>query len=134
MAGQADVNIVSIAPGDPGGDNKQLFMFKAPTDSKGGGISIQSASAVNGAATAGGTSFTLQLLKYSTAGTPAVNGTITTTAIGGSTDDWAASVPKDFTINTPFVDAGEYVVVDYQEETAGNPTNLVIQVHYIMGK
>ena len=131
----ADTHIVSIPVPDPGGDNKQLYAFRAPLDAQGGGVTLVGAYAVNGAATAGGTTFTYALHKYSTAGTPAVNGTIAA-AIGGTTDYWAVGVPKTFTISSSyaFIDAGEWVVVDYQEENSGNPTNSHIVLQYVMGK
>lgn len=129
-----NVTIASIPVPDPGGDNKQLFLFKAPENARGGGITIIDAEAHNGATTSGGTTFTYQLLKYSNAGTPALNGTIST-VLGGTTDYWAAGVPKAFTLSTNvFIDAGEWVVLDYQEVAAGNPTNSHINLHYVMGR
>jgi len=91
--------------------------------------------AVNMAATAGGTSFTLALHKYSNAGTPAVNGTISDT-IGGSADEWADSVPKEFTIDSDysFLDADEWLAVAYAEENSGNPTRAYITIKYEVGK
>lgn len=128
-----EVKIVSFPIADPGGDNKQLFLFKAPEDAKGGGITIIDAEGLNTAATGVGTTFTYQLLKYSNAGTPALNGTISD-ILGGTAAPWAANVPKQFTISAGFVDAGEWVVLDYQEITAGNPTLSWINIHYVMGK
>ncbi len=128
-----DVHIVSIPVADPGGDNKQLFAFRAPSDALGGGITVIGISGVNGAATNAGTTFTLQALKYSNAGTPAVNGTISN-AIGGTAAPWADAVPKDFSPTHTFMDAGEWLVLDYQEIAAGNPTNFMLNVHYVMGR
>ena len=64
-----EVMINSFQLGDPGGDNKQLLLFKAPSDALGGGITIVGGSAVNGGALTAGTVFTLALHKYSSAGT-----------------------------------------------------------------
>ena len=127
--------VVSFHVPDMGADNKKMFAFQAPEDAEGGGITILGASVVNGAATGAGTSFGLALHKYSNAGTPAVNGTIAA-EIGGTVDPWADGVPKDFTISSTynFVDAGEWVVVQYEEYTAGNPTNCAMNIRYIMGK
>lgn len=121
--------------GDPGADDKQLFAFKAPSDALGGGCRLLQAYAVNNAATAGGTTFTLQLIKYSNAGTPAANGTISA-AIGGTADYWADSVPKAFTIDSDysFFDAGEYLVIDYQEVAAGSPTAGSVMLLFQVGK
>ena len=128
-----EVHVVSVPIPDPGADNKQLYLFKAPDDAYGGGITIVDAFAQNNANTGSGTTFTYQLLKYSSAGTPALNGTISA-VIGGTTAPWVANVPKEFTISTPFVDAGEWVVLDYQEITAGSPTISHVNIHYVMGK
>jgi len=127
-----NVNIVSLPIGDPAGADV-LFAFQAPLNAKGGGITIQAASIVNGAATSGGTSFTGQLLKYSNAGTPAVNGTISD-ILGGSADEWADAVRKLFAISAGWVDAGEWVVFNYVEENSGNPTNAICNIHYTMGR
>lgn len=130
------MNIVtqSIYIGDPGAADTMLVL-QAPSDDIGGGIRILEAMAVNHAATAGGTSFTLQMLKYSSAGTPAVNGTITA-SIGGSADEWADSVPKEFTIDSDysFLDADEWLAIKYAEENSGNPTRCYVQVKYAVGK
>ena len=121
---------------DPGGDNKQLFVMKAPLDAQGGGLRIVDAYAVNGAAANAGTSFSLALHKYSNAGTPAVNGTIAAAIGGTAATVWADAVPQQFTIDSDysFLDAGEWLVIDYQEDTAGNPTNCYVCVQYLVGK
>lgn len=134
MAG-FNVNTVTVALGDPAGNDKQLFALQAPSDAHGGGLTIVDASIVNGAATTSGTSFSLALHRYSNEGTPAVNGTIAA-AIGGTATPWAAGVPQNFTLDADytFVDAGEWVVLQYNEQTAGNPTNATATIHYVMGR
>ena len=129
-----DVKILSIPISDPEGADT-LLLFKAPTDSQGGGIRLLAAEAVNHAATGSGTSFSYALHKYSNAGTPAVNGTISDT-IGGTASPWADSVPKSFTLDSDytFIDAGEWVALSYVEQTNGAPTNGVISLKYVMGK
>lgn len=113
---------------DPGADNKQEIVFTAPTDALGGGVRILSGRATTMTTLSGaGTTFTLALHKYSNAGTPAVNGTIAA-AIGAS--GWAAGVPQAFTIDSDysFLDAGESLVIDYQELATVAPglTNITI--------
>lgn len=127
--------VSSVIP-DPAGDNKKLFLYKAPSDSLGGGVRVLSASAVNGAATNAGTSFSFALHKYSNAGTPAVNGTIAPAIGGTAATIWADAVPQAFVVDSDqaFLDAGEWLVLDYQEDTAGNPTNAVVTVHLQFGK
>ena len=142
MAESWDTKILSYALGDPGGDNKQLFLLRAPSAAFGGGITILSGEAVQGAAVAnslgvGGTTFTLALHKYTNAGTPAVYGTIAA-AIGGTAVGWGAGVPNAFTITTSgstnYLSPGEWLVLQYNEINAGNPTNGFAQLKYVMGK
>ena len=135
-----EVHVVTVALGDPGANNKQLFVFKAPSADNGGGVRILEATAVNGASIAnslgvGGTTFTLALHKYSSAGTPVVNGTIAA-AIGGTAVGWTAGVPQTFTLNSTYsyISAGEWVVLQYNEINAGNPTNGFAHIRYQMGK
>ncbi len=130
-----DVHTVTVALGDPGGDNKQLYVLKAPPDAAGGGITVVGASIVNGAATGAGTSFSFALHRYSSAGTPALNGTVAA-ALGGTASPWASGVPKAATIDSSynFLDAGEWLVLQYNEQTNGNPTNGFATIQYVMGR
>lgn len=124
---------ISIPVADPGADDKQIFLYKAPSDSQGGGVRVASAWAENGVALAGaGTTFTYQLLKYASNGT-VCNGTVSN--ILGSDTQWAAEVPQAFTIDSSysFLDAGEYLVLDYQELNAGNPTLSTVGVNLMVG-
>lgn len=127
--------VSSVIP-DPGADNKQIFLYRAPSDSLGGGVRVLSAYASNGVTMGAGTSFSYQLLKYSSAATPVVNGTITAAIGGTAATFWTAGVPQAFTVNSDyaFLDAGEWLVLDYQEDTSGNPTNSVVTVNLQVGK
>lgn len=127
---------VSTVIPDPGGDNKQLFLYQAPTDLLGGGVRVLAATATNGATHGAGTSFSYALHKYSSAGTPAVNGTIAAAIGGTAATFWTNAIPQSFTIDPAysFLDAGEWLVLDYQEDTNGNPTNSVVTVTLQMGK
>ena len=135
-----EVHNVTVALGDPGADNKQLFVLKAPSDANGGGLRLLSgnvvvATSITNSLGVGGTTFTLALHKYSGAGTPAVNGTIAA-AVGGTAVGWTANVPQAFTLNADysFVDAGEWVVLQYNELNAANPTGGYAVLHYVMGR
>lgn len=134
MAGVLDVHIASYAVADPTADNKKLFLLRAPDDDNGGGIRLVGAYAVNEAALAGaGTTFTFALHKYSSAGTPAVNGTISNTI--GSATQWEALVPQEFTLDSDysFIDAGEWVVLQYNELNSANATRATVVLQYVMG-
>ena len=49
---------------------------------------------------------------------------------------WTAGVPQTFTLNSTYsyISAGEWVVLQYNEINAGNPTNGFAQLKYVMGK
>lgn len=127
---------ITVPVPDPGADDKQIFLYQAPTDALGGGVRVLSATAVNGAATGAGTSFSYALHKYSSAGTPAVNGTIAPAIGGTAATIWADAVPQAFVVSETyaFLDAGEWLVLDYQEDNASAPTNSTVTVNFAMGK
>ncbi len=127
---------VSTLIPDPGADNLKLWVYKAPTAALGGGVRILSAHATVGVATGAGTSFSLALHKYSSAGTPAVNGTIAAAIGGTAATYWTAGVPQAFTIDADysFLDAGEWLVLDYQEDNALAPTCVAFTAQMQMGK
>ncbi len=137
-----DIKTVTIFPGDPGGDNKQLFVMRAPTAAHGGAVTILAAEAVQAGTAAlshgvGGTTFTLALTKYTNAATPAVYGTVAA-SIGGTAQGWGAGRVQEFTISTSGtanqLSAGEFLVAQYNEVNAGNPVNLALIVRYTMGR
>lgn len=137
----AEVHTVSLTLGDPGADNKQIGWFRAPLDAVGGGITITAAwvtlgNSVTNSLGVGGTTFTLALHKYSNAASPVVNGTISSAAVGGTAVGWTANVPQVLGLNAGqvFVDAGEYVVWQYNEINNGNPVNGVANFQYQMGR
>lgn len=132
---------ITINLGDPGADNRQVYAFKAPTDDHGGGVRLLEASAVSTTTLAlsqgvGGTTFTLGLRKYSSAGTPVVNGTVSTNTVGGTAVGWTAGVPQTFTLDDDytFLDAGEWLVVQYNEVNSGNPVAVQVDLILANGK
>jgi hypothetical protein len=131
-----DTKCIAFRIGDPGADNKQLYVFEAPDAGHGGGLRILQASACEDAAPGSGTSFSLALHRYSSAGTPAVNGTIAAAIGGTAATEWASGVPQSFTISETysFLNAGEWLVIDYQEDDGGNPTNCCVNIWYTLGK
>jgi hypothetical protein len=142
MSEVLDTHIVTYALGDPGADNKQLFLLRAPSAAKGGGLTIMGAEAVQAGTAAlshgvGGTTYTLALHKYTNAATPAVYGTVAA-AIGGTATGWGAGRVAEFTIDQAgtlrYISAGEYLVLQYNEVNAGNPLNASVIVRYCIGK
>ena len=130
-----DVITLSIPLAAAAGDDTSIYALKAPSAALGGGLRILDAYAVDDAATTSGTSWAVALHKYSSAGTPAVNGTIAA-AVGGTADPFAAGVPKQFTISDTygFLDAGEWLVIEKTEDNSSDPTVGVVVVHYVRGK
>lgn len=130
-----DTRITTVILPDGAANGALFTILKAPTDAHGGGLRLLAASAVEQASgQTSGTAYALQLLKYSSAGTPAVNGTIAAN-IGGTASPLAAGVPQAWTLDDDytFIDAGESVVVKYSEQNTTNPTQCSIIVEYLVG-
>lgn len=139
MAETLDVHVVSYPLPDTAtgwqGDDVKGHILKAPLNGEGGGITIVRAYAVNQAATGAGTSFSLALHNYDTHGTAlkSSGGTVAA-AIGGTASPWAAGVPKEFTLSNPYLGAGEWLVLDKQEDNSSDPTRGVVVIEYVMGR
>ena len=104
MAESWNTEILTYALGDPGADNKQIYLLRAPSAAYGGGITILSGEVVQGGTVTnslgvGGTTFTVALHKYTNAATPALYGTVAA-SVGGTAQGWGAGVPNAFTIST----------------------------------
>lgn len=117
------------------GDNVQQRILRAPDADDGGGLTLLAAYAVNEAATTSGTAFSLALHNYGTAGTAikASGGTVAA-AIGGTADVFVAGAPKAFTLSNAFLAAGEWLVLDKQEDSSSDPTRGVVVIEYLLGK
>jgi hypothetical protein len=124
--------------GDHDDDDTTLFALKAPAAGSGGGLTILEAYVVEDELEADqgvGTAWAVALHKYSSAGTPALNGTIAA-AVGGTADLWVAGVPKTFTIDADyaFVDAGEWVAIEKTEENSNDPNQAVVIITWVRGR
>jgi hypothetical protein len=120
-----DVHIVSTDIGALAG-TAVWPLFLVPT--YGGGISILGGHAAQG----GSVNSSLRLVTLGAAGT-AADGTITSTAIGGTATPFANGVPKAFTISTAFVPAGKYVGVEETGVVACN-ARCAVSLSYVMGR
>lgn len=78
-----------------------------------------------------GTGIALTLLDYGTAGT-AVEGTVSS-ALGGTTVTWTANTPKTFTISEGTMDAGDYLMLKYDETGTIAPLNVTVGIEYVIG-
>jgi hypothetical protein len=102
-------------------NNATRLGFQVPTST--GGITI-----TNVALEQAGTG-TYRLVTLSNVGTPAVNGSVTTTAFGGTV---TAGVVVAATIADGWVAGGEWVGVT--ETNIGTPTRARISISYVMGR
>lgn len=102
-----------------------IFAFQAPSSTQGGGVTIEDLTIMNSAA--GTISFTFK--KYSSAGTPALNGTVAST--GGTV---AANVPLACTMGpNNYLSSGEWLQIAWSG--GGTPAaDSRIVGHYKMGR
>lgn len=125
---QAPVVITFDVAYDPAADETYAF-FKVPTGRQ---FTILSACAMVpndvGASTAN--YFTVALQNGGTAGT----GTTAVAAAIGGTAGWTGMVPKDFTLTTDELTAGQVLKVAYDETGSGTFTQLGIQVVGVWGE
>tara|TARA_R110000868_G_scaffold34930_9_gene125590 strand:- start:524 stop:910 length:387 start_codon:yes stop_codon:yes gene_type:complete len=113
-------------------DADDVIVLKVP--SFGGAITLVDAYGVNHATTSGTASFTLQLIKRSTAGT-VVQGTVGA-ALGGTADHWTDLVPKAFTLSTTYttLEEGECLSVDCAAVAGGSNTRGMVVLSYVQGR
>lgn len=131
-----EIHTVTISASGTTADGALFWAFRAPAAVSGGGARVVAAAAQNGATHGAGTAIALTLLRYSAAGTPALNGTIGA-KIAGTADPFTVSIPKPFTINDTYsyLSPGEWAVFKYSEEgVATDPLGLTMTVQYQMGK
>ncbi len=108
-----------------------VYAFKAPAATNGGGITIIGAQSYSSAGDGAGSALTVAIHKYSTA--YAVNGTIASAApAAGSL--WPAGTPSAYTISSAFVNAGEHVVLNVIGTAASaTASNRAVTIQYVMG-
>lgn len=123
-----NVKTITRSISDPGADNKQVHLFRAPQSCEilRAYISVQNA---QGAGSAGA----FQLENWGTAGT-AVAGTVAA-AEGGtaSADRLAAATPVAYTLTDGTLAAGEWLVLDYQETGDFVEGQVTITFDYVDG-
>lgn len=113
------------------GDDKSARIFRAPSATLGGGITILAAYVTEEGVTTSGTAHSWQLLNYGTPGTANL-GTVSA-VVGGTADVFVAGLPKAFTLSDPVLDADEWLVLNKQEDNSSDPVRGVFHMHYIMG-
>ncbi len=127
---QLDANTLVL---DLAGHSSDVLEFIA--SDIGGAITITEAWVINHADTSSNTSFTVELIRYSNAGTPAVLGTVAP-AVGGTGDHWKTNVPKQMTINDAHdvLNTHEWLAVRQTSQNNGTATLGKVIVHFVGGK
>jgi len=123
MAGQFDVNIVQIPVVLTGAT--EIPLLKVPT--VGGGITVQSVYMINA-----GTTVAPRFITMSSAGTPALSGTIASYSTATGTITESATIPAAFVISDGWVDGGEWIGFDQASGTV--PAGSYFSVAYVTGR
>jgi hypothetical protein len=131
MSFEPRIVTIPLAGALTGADDSGL-VFRAPATAKGGGLTITEMYYVPLATTSSTISFTLVPLIYSALGTPALAGTVAA-GKGGTTDHWAAGVPKAFTITNGTLTAGQWLVIHKTEATSTSDPDGWLVFTYVMG-
>lgn len=125
----APFTLTEVFAHDPAAD--EIFtMYRFPVAGE-----VIGAYATNTAAIATATNtLALYLVKYSSAATPVVQGTLGSWAAGAT---WAVDVPRTMTMtsfgSTAAFAAGEWVRLSYDETSTGTWTELGFQMDYVLG-
>jgi hypothetical protein len=114
---------------DPAAD-EVFSLFRFPVAGQ-----VLDAYATNTAAIATATNtLALRLAKFSAAATPVVQGTLGSWAAGST---WAVDIPRQMTKtafgSTALFAAGEWLRLEYDENTTGTWTEMGFQVDYVLG-
>lgn len=125
----APYTLTEVFGHDPAAD-EVFSIFRFPVAGE-----VLDAYATNTAAIATATNtLALFLVKFSSAATPVVQGTLGSWAAGST---WAADVPRQMTKttfgSTALFTAGEWVRLSYDETSTGTWTELGFQMDYVLG-
>ncbi len=125
--------VVSVLVTDPAADDQRVHMFRVPSNIRG---EIVSANIVCQDAQGSGSAGTFELQNWGTAGTAikATGGTVAA-GLGGTAvaARLSAETPAAYTITEGTLLENEWVVVDYQEDTAWVETAVLITVEVQWG-
>ncbi len=111
-----NIKTFQVCIGDPTAD-KNVTLFRAPR----GGAIIESLEAVTGVAVTKGDGTGIAFTVYN-GGTSGTAQTVVGSALGGTTVDWTAQVPKAFGLSASVeLTEGQYLWVKYDEEGTVTP-------------
>lgn len=128
MFGSENIRSLSFRIGDPGADNKQIHLWRAPK-----ACEILRAYIVVQNAQGAGSAGEFALHNYGTAGT-SVSGTVAG-AKGGtaSASRLSAATPAAYTLTEGTMAEGEWLVLDYQETGDWVEQQVTISIDYVAG-
>ena len=86
-----------------------------------------------GAGTANGAEITLLDGGSDASGTAAMSATVGGTGAGGSYPAWTAGTPKEFTISEGTLDAGDYLILKYDESGTVAGLTWTVSFTYVSG-
>lgn len=116
---------------DPAADD-DLPIWRAPA-----AVTLRGAylTAPNTIAASSANHFNVALYNGGSAGTAlsAIAGTLGGTAAGGTAPGWTALAPAEFTVGTGALDAGDVVVLRYDETGTSTIQGCFVQLDYVLG-
>lgn len=128
MFGSDNVHSMTVVVGDPGADNKQIHLWRAPDAAEILRAYIAPQNVQNA-----GSAGAFRLYNYGTSGT-AVAGTVTNSLGGTATASiLAAGVPVAYTLSEGTFTAGQWLTLDYQETGDWVEGNVSITFDYVLG-
>lgn len=122
------VHSMTVVVGDPGADNKQIHLWRAPVAAEVLRAYIAPQNDQNA-----GSAGAFRLYNYGTSGT-AVAGTVTNSKGGTATaSQLSGGVPVAYTISEGTLSAGQWLVLDYQETGDWVEQQVSITFDYVLG-
>ena len=130
MFGYDNVHSQVVVISDPQADGT-FPIWKAPT--RNAKVEILDAWAAIPTAISGtGTAVVLQLFDRGASGTETV-GTMSAALGASGTGDWAANVPRAFTLSEGTLDGGDYLCLKYDESGTITPTFVTVGFSWVSG-
>ncbi len=134
MFGSNNVQTVSFHIADPGGDDKDIHLMRAPSESD---VTIKRAYLTVQGAQGAGSATEFELQNWGTAGTAikSSGGTVAA-ALGGTAaaSRLSAATPAAYTISNDTLAAGEWLVLNTQETGDWVEVQATISLDYVIGK
>lgn len=126
---------VSVAIPDPTEDEAQIPLWRVPAELT--KVEVLEAwvctNTVLAAGTANGVEVSLLDGGSDATGTAIVGAAIGGTGVGGTFPAWGAGTPQSFTISEGTLDAGDYLVLKYEESGTAAGLHWIVSFNYVSG-